>query len=164
MASAQTYVPIQTTTLGTSAASITLSSIPTTYTDLVLVINPSSTSAGVNNEVQVGNGTVDTGSNYSTTQIYGDGTTPYSTRLANSSFTYSGMAEPNATSVIQFMNYANTLTYKTFLSRGSGPSSYVTAEASLWRNTAAINIIKLTGQSGSYGAGTTFTLYGIAAA
>ena len=38
MASAPTYVPIQTTTLSSAASTVTLSLIPNTYTDLLLVM------------------------------------------------------------------------------------------------------------------------------
>jgi hypothetical protein len=64
------------------------------------------------------------------------------------------------------MNYSNTTTYKTTLSRdGNVNQSVVESSVGLWRSTAAINIITM----GDFGAstmaaGTTATLYGIAAA
>jgi hypothetical protein len=61
------------------------------------------------------------------------------------------------------MNYANTSTYKTVLTR-SNKYDRVGAIVGLWRSTAAINSITLTAYSNTYAIGSTFTLYGIAAA
>ena len=46
MAAGNTYTPIATTTLSSSQNDITFSSIPSTYTDLVIVFNGKSTNAG----------------------------------------------------------------------------------------------------------------------
>jgi hypothetical protein len=45
---AATYTPIASITLGATATSVTFSSIPSTYTDLILVMNGSSTSDRAN--------------------------------------------------------------------------------------------------------------------
>jgi hypothetical protein len=75
--------------------------------------------------------------------------------------------------MIDFMNYSNTTTYKTWITRGGNVSDNSGSTANLWRSTSAINTIAIaesgTGGSGSFNygnmlAGTTFTLYGIAAA
>ncbi len=69
----------------------------------------------------------------------------------------------NCTEHINVMNYSNTTTYKTILSRSS--DLYTEASVNLWRNTAAITSI-IIGAQGAYtfSAGSTFTLYGIKAA
>jgi len=165
-----TMVAIQTQVLGSNQSSVTFSSIPTTYTDLVLVCNHGNTSAGTVLYLQVGNGSVDTGSNYSNTNLYGNGSSAYSNRQAenwirlNSGDGNDSINSGNI-SVINLMNYANTNTYKTFLFRDSaaGSGRGVSAEVGLWRSTAAINTLTLTSYSGgSILAGSTFTLYGIA--
>jgi hypothetical protein len=66
--------------------------------------------------------------------------------------------------ITHFNNYSNATTYKTILSRGNNASSSVTAYSALWRSTSAINEIKVFTLSGNLRAGSTFTLYGIAAA
>jgi hypothetical protein len=66
--------------------------------------------------------------------------------------------------ILNFQNYSNTTTYKTTLTRASLPGASVTAAVSLWRSTAAINSIEVALSSNEYSAGSTFTLYGIAAA
>jgi hypothetical protein len=161
-----TYEPIATTTLGSNAASYTFSSIPSTYTDLVIVVS----CRGTGNSVMRFQINGDTGSNYSDTQLYGNGTTAGSGR--DSSVTYSylgafGMATATSTfdvSVINFMNYANTTTYKTVLSRNNEVSNGTNATVGLWRNTAAITSITLLKGTGDFTTGSTFTLYGIKAA
>jgi len=66
-----TYVALATQTLGTAAASVTFSSIPSGYTDLIIVSSQFYVSSGADRYAtfQVGNGTVDTGSNYSWTYL-----------------------------------------------------------------------------------------------
>lgn len=168
-----TYEPIATTTLTSNQASVAFSSIPTTYTDLIFVIE------GYN---AVGNGyyprfyfNADTGSNYSYTVLEGNGTTAGSTRGNSASRVLLGFQyAPWTTSssnrgniILHIFNYANTTTNKTSLSRSNTPSNGVNATVSLWRSTAAINAVTFVGDtdiSQSYGSGSTFTLYGIKAA
>jgi hypothetical protein len=165
MAAGSTYTPIATTTLGSSATSYTFSSIAGTYTDLVLVASGTSTNA-YNSTLQF-NG--DTGTNYSATVLSGSGSAASSYR--NSSQTsmlidYNGnFTSSNTSTIISILNYSNTTTYKTALSRANNAAGGVDAVVGLWRSTAAITSIKMAiGGGYSYATGTTFTLYGIAAA
>ena len=161
MAAGSTYTPLATTTLGSTATSYTFSSIPSTYTDLIVVISGKLTVD--NNIAYQYNG--DTGANYSRTRIYGTGSAAASTRSSGNAdgifSTGDGTVQSTWTGHIQ--NYANTTTYKTSLWRGS--QDLPSATVSLWRSTAAINAIKLYPTGGTtWVVGTTFTLYGIAAA
>jgi len=165
--SAQTYVPIATTTLGSNAASYTFNSIPQTYTDLVLVSNLGTATSGAFT-IRVGNGSVDTGSNYSRTNMYGDGSASHSFNETNQTYTNTGNS---TTSIIlqdisYFMNYSNTTTYKSYLNvNGNSSAGTTQANAYLWRSTAAINTIQVFCANGyNLLAGSTFTLYGILAA
>ena len=79
-----TYEKIATTTLGSNQASVTFSSIPATYTDIV-VIATGKTSTETTLYFRF-NG--DSGSNYSSTDIYGDGSAAGSFRFSNSSEMY----------------------------------------------------------------------------
>lgn len=172
MAAGSTYTPLATNTLGSSATSITFSSISTSYTDLVAVFSGSITTAtrvGLN--IQVGNGTVDTGSNYSITWLSGNGTTAYSGKDTSSGAILSGGIISNTISfsTVNFLNYSNTLTYKTTLVKsgnlGSTAQQDVATWVGQWRSTSAINTIKFYPDAGaSFSAGTMITLYGIAAA
>jgi hypothetical protein len=160
-----TYEPIATTTLGTATATVTFSSISGSYTDLVLIIGGSNVSSDQGISSQVGNGSVDTGSNYSTTYILGDGANPASGRTTNATSMLVGRMDANpSTSIIHYMNYSNTTTYKTVLGRGND-GTYVIQHVGLWRSTAAINTIAVANlNSVNFASGTVLTLYGIKAA
>jgi hypothetical protein len=146
-------------TLTSAASSVTFSSIPGTYTDLVLVVNGTSTATN-GNEMQF-NG--DTGNNYSFTLLYGDGSTATSSRNSNISFAYAGRTNTNqSVSITQIMNYANTTTYKTVLTRASSNGDIVMANVSTWRSTSAITSLVYAGAT--FNSGTVFSLYGIKAA
>lgn len=160
-----TYTLINSTTLG-SNTTVTFSSIPQTYTDLILVINGlSAVNEGV--EYQVGNGSIDTATNYSRTRIMGDGTSPSSFRVSNQDrFLCDGFSTSSSYAsmqIVQFMDYANTTTHKPVLFRGSSTQTYILGQVGLWRSTSAINTIKVAGYSGSLLSGTTVKLYGIEA-
>jgi hypothetical protein len=164
---AATYEPIATTTLGSAAASITLSSIPATYTDLRLVIVARGTTAD-NCSIQFNN---DTGTNYSETGLQGNGSAAASWRRTNVAYIRLTNAAGLPTAANTFLmntydifNYAGS-TYKTVLGvnsndqNGSGDSGRL---AGLWRSTSAITSIKIfTNFGADFTIGTTATLYGI---
>jgi hypothetical protein len=164
MAAGATYTPIASQTLGSAAASVTFSSIPQGYTDLVLVDNAKSASGGGDSELDVRfNG--DSGSNYSTTFLYGNGSSASSGRASNQSYIYISRTDETAgLGISHFQNYSNSTTYKTVLSRGNS-TNYVFAWVGLWRSTSAITSMTFTRNGGlNFTSGSTFTLYGIAAA
>jgi hypothetical protein len=165
---AKTYEPITTQTLGSNQTTINFTSIPTTYTDLVLVSNwlENSTESLA---IRVGNGSVATTSIYSVTYMLGNGSTAASGRYGSSFWEFSQMqattAETNA-NIIHFLNYSNTTTFKTAIGRSSTASQGAAAIVGLWRSTDAINTIQLRCGFGvnTFNTGSTFTLYGIKAA
>jgi hypothetical protein len=163
---ATTYDSIASTTLGSAASSVTFSSIPQTYTDLVLVIT------GNNNQgTAYGNQLIfnnDTTGNYSYTRISGDGTSAGSGRASNETSGSGGFTnnqtDQMTLSVNQIQNYSNTTTNKTWLLRTGDTGDRVFAYVGLWRKTEAISTIKVQIGVGTYDAGSTFSLYGIKAA
>ena len=160
-----TYVALQTQTLGTSSASVTFSSIPATYTDLYIVIEAKNL-AGNSDVLMRFNS--DSGSNYSATILTGDGTSASSARRTNSTSVILNYFDfLNSTTATQFnvniQNYSNATTYKTAILRANRANQATEAVVGLWRNTAAITQIDLTPSSSSFAAGSTFSLYGIAA-
>ena len=157
-----TYVALDTQTLSSAASSVTFSSIPSGYTDLMLVASCKLTSGAGTAWYRV-NG--DTASNYSDTFLYGNGSTATSVRHSNVAQAYFADASSDQTNYIfHFQNYANTSTYKTALVRGNSPSTGVSAVVGLWRSTSAINQITIGQNSTTWATGSTFTIYGIAAA
>jgi len=157
---AKTYEPIASTTTSASAGPVTFNSISATYTDLVLVISGIQATSGTV-RIQFNN---DTASNYSRTDLYGDGTSPASYRESSQTYiNFITLQTTQSNSITHIMNYANTTTFKTALTRYNTPSTGVTATGvMLWRKTPeAIHTINLTNTSNVTA---TFTLYGIKAA
>ena len=159
-----TYVALATQTLGSSAASVTFSSIPSTYTDLVIVLSVGNTDKDIGMRFNS-----DSGTNYSRTFTYGNGTSAVSARTSNDTgiFPPVGQSSTNfGSTIIHINNYSNSTTYKTVLIRGNDGADAAWAIVSLWRATPApitsINFYLL--GSAQMLAGSTFTLYGIASA
>jgi hypothetical protein len=155
-----TYEPIATTTLGSAQASFSFTSIPGTYTDLVAVV-VASTSGNLKIELNS-----DTSGNYSNTILYGTGSSALSARNSNTTgliFGTTANTVGNGVNLYHFMNYSNTTTYKTALSRGNDiDNGLVRADVGLWRSTSAITSIRFISNLGSnLATGSTFTLYGI---
>lgn len=163
---AVTYEPIATYSSSGSTNNFTFNTIPSTYTDLRLVAQVKSQSAGGDTmNIQINSLT-----SYSRTAMQGNGSTAVSFRSTGD--TRIGIDEINnsgssvfTNALCDFMNYSNTTTYKTVLARGDNASSTVRAYVFLSQNTAAISTLTVTLSSGSnFSNGSVVTLYGIKAA
>jgi hypothetical protein len=161
---ASTYEKIATTTGTGSSGVFTFSSIPSTYTDIKVVLAGTTSS----------NGSIlltfnsDTATNYSLTSLAGSGTTASSGRGSTRAnifvpWFYGFFGSTQANLLIDVMNYSNATTYKTALCRVNTDGG-VEAVVGLWRSTSAISTITLTTQAGNFTTATTATLYGIKAA
>jgi hypothetical protein len=163
-----TYVALQSTTLGSDVASYDFTSIPSTYTDLLIIGQFGNSGAGNAVGVQFNS---DTGNNYSFTALVGNGSSATSDRLANTNHIYTAYnIAPSATVSgvlrLNVQNYSNTTTNKTVIARYDNNDATfpgASATAGLWRNTAAITSIRIKPSAGNLKAGSTFSLYGIAA-
>jgi hypothetical protein len=159
-----TYEPIATQTLGSATATVTFSSIPGTYTDLILIALGAST--GGSDVFCQFNG--DTGTNYSWTRLSGNGSTAASSRSSSASnirLTIAGYPDTNAALMLaSIQNYSNTTTYKTLINRANQATQGVDAIVGLWRSTSAITSIDVKTTPNTFNTGSTFTLYGIASA
>ena len=112
----------------------------------------------------------DTATNYSYTNIYGDGTAAASARSTSRA---NILLSQNAIATSQYpllsmdvFSYAGS-TYKTVLTTASQDNNGSGISANtiqLWRSTAAITSITLTTSTSTFAIGTTATLYGIKAA
>jgi len=146
-----TYEPIATAS-GTDAT-ISFTSIPSTYTDLRLVIVTTK-----NPNIYIND---DFGTAYSNTWLEGSGSTAISARSTSDSswrpYNYVTQTGSNRTMMtFNIFSYAGS-TYKTALmefSNDANGSGYVTRAVSLWRSTSAINKLTVTNIY-------TATLYGI---
>jgi hypothetical protein len=156
-----TYEKIATTTLTSNQASVTFSSISGSYTDLILIAQGTNTTSAQSLRMTFNGITTTT---YSRTAVFGDGSSAQSTRDTNISGIdniYYGTTQ--AVAIVQIMNYSNTTTNKTVISRNNDSASAVNAVVGLWRSTNAINSITMTAQTSNIASGSTFTLYGIKA-
>ena len=164
MAAGSTYTPIATTTLGSAQASVTFSSISGSYTDLVLVCWVKTSSNDIGLRIQFN---TDTGSNYSVTQLYGNGTSAASNRQSSQTSIRwaNNLATSGGIGIANIQNYSNATTYKTMISRGGYATYGANTTVGLWRSTSAITSIKVFDEDSlSMASGSTFSLYGIAAA
>lgn len=157
-----TYEPIATTT-STGISIITFSSVPSTYTDIILVGVGYESNTATGNFVTIRVNS-DNGTNYSRTILRGNGSSAISARVSNETGWYVDMYTNPSNFTCHFMNYSNTTTNKTMLSRYSNASTLVAANTNLWRSTSAITTITLQSSAGSNTLSGTFTLYGIKAA
>jgi hypothetical protein len=157
-----TYEPIATQTLGSAASSITFSSIPSTYTDLRVVLSAITTS-GSNINMQL-NG--DTSALYSRTTLTGDGSSGSSVRASGDTRIYIGYSygSPQRMMInVDVFSYAGS-TFKTCLSSSSSDNNgtgLVQYGVGLYRSTTAITSLSLLTATNTFAVGTTATLYGI---
>jgi len=167
MAAGPTYELIATTTAGGSSTNITFNSISGSYTDLVLII--ASVTAQIDNVGITLNS--DTGSNYSRTIMQGNGSTKSSSKNNNQTYLYTMYKDTAGgdpvMSISQFLNYSNSTTYKSVLTRqvtNSSGTKSAQSILSVWRSNSAITSISINSGNANFNSGATFTLYGIAAA
>jgi len=178
------FTVIDHTELGASAASWNVSSIPSSYDHLLIKASVRTDVAGANAlsnmTVFVGNGSLDAGTNYSSTWMMNYAGSVQSARtsvISGSVYHKVNNATSTAntfTSVeIWIPNYANTANFKQFLTcsalEGASTTNYYYADilrADLWSSTAAIDEIQLLSwtASSNFVQYSTFTLYGVTGA
>jgi len=178
---ANTYTLISSNVLSTTTASVTFSSIPSTYTDLVLRVSARNNDTGTWGHLHFQlNG--DTTTTYSWTYLSGDGSTAASATSGNNTSTRSyysvdasgatantfGSAEIYIPSYTASQNKPiSTFGVNETNSAVAGDAN-IAITADLWRNTAAITSIKLGASSNfstvSFVAGSSFYLYGVRSA
>jgi hypothetical protein len=161
---ATTYDKIATTTLSSATATITFSSIASTYTDLRFSLSVITANAG--NQIFMRFNS-DTGSNYSRVGLYGDGSSAGSFAVANQTYIFLNSNGLSTTIpsfyTVDVFSYAGS-TFKTSLitsSEDRNGSGSTIQQVGLWRSTSAINNVSFTTDTGNWAAGTTATLYGI---
>lgn len=167
---AATYTLISSNVLTSSAASVTFSSIPQTYTDLVLRVSARNDDSGTSYFRITLNG--DTATNYSTTVLVGSGSTAVSARGTNNA-NFSTIYIPSSANTANtfssteyyFSNYTSTGTkaisrYST--EENNTTASYMTNGADLYRGTSITSITCDESFGGlNFVSGSSFYLYGI---
>jgi hypothetical protein len=169
---AWTQISSQTVT-GSAVATVSFTSIPGTYKDLILVSRPRGTAAvaAVNLQMQFNS---DTGANYdwgtisaaSATVTYGTSVGANSIRVGAISAGTSINANRYGSVTVEIVQYTNISMEKDIISRSWDDASRTTGTfrrqdgGGTWRNTAAITRIDLAMDSGNIDVGSTFVLYG----
>ena len=171
---ANTYTLIASNTLTSSAASVTFSAIPNTYTDLVIRVSARTTEAGAN-ELMIYTLNGNTGTNYSVTTLIGNGSTVVSNRTTSAANIRAGW-QVGATATSN--TFANTEIYiPSYTASQNKPTSnfsvaennssntadtYINTNAGLFRITDAITSIAFSTINGNnFVSGSSFFLYGI---
>ena len=163
------YESISSVTLSASAASITFSGIPSTYTHLqIRGLGMFTGTVGVGNIAFNGD---NASGNYSYHQLLADGSTTGAGSLTSQNqgkFTGGAGTSPAAPNVMvmDILDYRNTNKYKTtraIYGWDDNSSGYVEYNSNNWRSTSAITSIVLT-PANSFASNTIVALYGIKAA
>jgi hypothetical protein len=159
-----TYTPLANVTLGSATSSITFSSIPNTYRDLICVFVAKG-STTLQGRIRL-NG--DTGNNYNFQRVSGNGSTGTSGGGSNTTpGSLSVIAQATTTSALQMniniMDYSATNKHKTILSQAGNAVNGAEIFVNRWVNTAAVTSVTILTSSGNWAIGTTAALYGIVA-
>ena len=154
------YVALANITLSSAASSVSFSSIPNTFRDLIYVISGQLSSASATNTLLRFNG--DSTVNYQRTWALGNGALSTSSGVGteNAIFTWVG-TNVQGMAVGQIMDYSQTAAYKVVLTRQNSASS-VEMQGQRWISTSAITSMVFS-TTNNFAAGTTFALYGISA-
>jgi hypothetical protein len=159
---AVTYELIAKNILSSSASSITFSSIPSTFTDLLISVSSRNTAVDTENTFSF-NGS---SANFSITRLYGNGSTRGADTLYGYSLTTTSgyTADTFSNNSIYIPNYLSS-NFKSIsidgVAENNAVASAMVLSAALWSDTAAITSITLQPTSGSYATGSSFYLYGI---
>ncbi|MEI8286719.1 MAG: hypothetical protein WCG15_05410 [Actinomycetes bacterium] len=164
---ANTYTLIEAKTLSTTTASVTFSSIPSGYTDILVKVSSRSADSGTDIAIRF-NG--DTGNNYTFIRLYANGSTvstsaSTTTRLINNMMVQASYtANVFGNGEIYIPNYTSS-NYKSVsidgVTENNDTTSFQAFTAGLWSSTSAINSITLISDGGNIASGSTFYLYGI---
>jgi hypothetical protein len=158
-----TYTPLATVTLASSAASVTFSSIPATYRDLILVTAlQQNTTSDRQAVIRPNNDSVNAFLVYMDGS--GGGTNSSTDTKISLYFATGAPANSPVTSIAQIMDYAQTNKHKTFLIRAGSSYNPTSAYAVRWASTSAITSLVIPATTGgNFSAGSTFNLYGVIA-
>ena len=169
---ATTYNLINSSVLSSSTSSVTFSSIPATYTDLVLKTSTRMDSGNTTAPYQVRFNGVSTGSAYSNTGAYYSASVATGFALANDNGVRSGANNTSGTGAtadsfgfgeFYIPNYAgasNKQIEHSTASENNGVTN-LGQGASQFRNTSAITSITIVGTNDNFVSGSSFYLYGI---
>ena len=156
-----TYDLIASNVVSSAVASVTFSSIPSTYRDLVLVMQPTVSTAGNGLLMRVNS---DSGTNYQNLIMRGNGSATQAFGYSNQSsifVTFGAVDNVGTITIANIFDYNQTDKHKSVIVRHNAIDYVVEQIGARWANTAAINSVSIIGNSVNITAGSTFYLYGI---
>ncbi len=154
----QSTTALSTITLQAATSTLTFSSIPSTYRDLILSLETFGTASSEFFSIYFNGDTTNT--NYSRVIAYsnsgGNGSV-----AANNHYISAVYSSNRQLTNVQIFDYSVADKHKSLLTRvAAGQQSEVVMVASRWANTAAISSISIVPVSGVFSAGSTFSIYG----
>lgn len=152
-----TYDLIASSVLTGSVSSVSFTSLPSTYRDLVVVMKAG---GGTQFWMRINS---DSTSNYFHLRMRGDGSSTNSGIVTEAVAEF--MQSFSATAlmaIVNLMDYSATDKNKVVLARGGNAAAATSLQAIRWGNTNAITSIEFVSTPGTLVSGTTFYVYGIA--
>jgi hypothetical protein len=164
-----TFTLIQAVTVPSAQAAIEFTSIPSTYTDLVVVGSCRTARANATDETTLTfNGST---SGYSWRLLFGNGSSAGSASGSSDVAIYGIQVNGNNSTASTFGNFqiyipnyagsANKSVSIEAVAEDNASTAFMKMVAGLWSNTAAITSLKLSGQTGNFQTNSTAYLYGI---
>jgi hypothetical protein len=157
-----TYTPLANITLAASAGSISFGSIPSSYSDLVVVVQAKS--AGTAQDLRVTLNSITTTS-YRHQRMDSNGSTAGAGETSSNRFQFPvaqvGVTDGHS-AILNFLDYA-TNKNKVILARSNNGDIGTSAIAGELATTAAVTSIQISLPTSNLAAGSTFALYGIVA-
>ncbi len=164
-----TYTLINSNVLTSSAATVTFSSIPATYTDLVVRISARQNAANTQDTLLIT--TINGATGFSNTWLRGSGSSVISLRNLVGTASYVGQIPgaggtsntfDNTEIYIPSYTVSQNKPFSTFsVQENNQTEAYMGTTAGLWSNTAAITSITFSANGQSFVSGSSFYLYGI---
>ncbi len=157
----RTYDAIAAATLTTDSASVTFSSIPDNYTDLVLMANVRGTALAYPRVLMNGSG-----ADLSRIGVTGSGSTTASARASDNyivNTAYWNTSDFAFMTTTTILNYASTVTFKPMITTVGNASVAVELVVNSWRSASALTSVQYYASSGNMAAGSTFQLFGVRA-
>ena len=158
-----TYDLLASTTLATSASSVTFSSIDQSYGDLIVIVNAAG-STTLEARIRINS---DSGSNYNSVRMSGNGSNATTALLASQTSGFLSVIA-NATTgeailiQVEIQDYTATDKHTSILARANQSATGTEATALRWASTAAVTSTEILTSTGNWAIGSTFNLYGIA--
>lgn len=154
------YVPLANVTLTSQKTDVIFSGISQSYKDLIVVANIDLSSS---NSIAL-RLNFDSGNNYATAYMAGNGTTIAQTSTGSMSYGIMSNSFTNSGQLIfHIMDYSATNKNKQVITRFNNALTETFMGTTRWNNTAAITSFNLFFVGGSATIGSTFALYGVSA-